>query len=146
MLLSIIIIITASVLCLIGLLHIYWVLGGTWGLQAAMPESYKADFFNESNKVIMNIATLTIAIGLLCFAYIILSNLNLLYNILPSNWTHKLTGIIGLIFFIRTIGDFKMFGLFKKKSDSLFAKKDSQIFIPICLFLAASCFYIYFVV
>lgn len=146
MLLSIVIIITASILSFISLLHIYWALGGAWGMQAAMPEQYKETYFNESNKFIMKFDTLVIAIGLLCFAYIIMSNKYFSDKIFSPIWSKNLTAVIGSIFFIRTIGDFKMFGLFKKKSDSLFARKDSQIFVPLCIFLAGSCFYIYNVV
>lgn len=139
---STLILVVAGIFIFLSALHIYWVLGGNWGIQAAMPEQYKENYFAPNNQVKMKMATLIVAIGLLIFAYIILTNKYFSDQLFSSQWTSRLTIAIGCIFIIRAIGDFKLFGLFKKKDNSLFSIKDSQIFVPLCIFLGLSCLYL----
>lgn len=143
MLLHILTLVTVTLLFLISILHFYWAFGGTWGIKAAIPERLEETYFDQKNQLLIKIATLTVAIGLLIFIYIILSSTYLTSNqIIPTTWFAKLTTAIGILFSIRAIGDFNMFGIFKKRSDSLFAKRDTQIFVPLCIYLGLSCLYI----
>ena len=41
-----------------------------------------------------------------------------------------------IVFFIRVIGEFNYFGIFKRKKDTHFAKMDTLLYIPLCAFLS----------
>ncbi len=136
-------ILVAGILFLISMLHLYWTFGGSWGVAAAIPEKFKDIYYKKSNQTFIKIATLMVVFGLLACSYIVLSNHNSFPNpMLTKALSSKLTNLLGIIFIIRGIGDFNMFGLFKKESESLFAKKDSQIFVPLCLSIGICCLYI----
>ncbi len=79
-----------------------------------------------------------VAIGLLLFSCITASNFKNPFSLLNQNQITFLTRLIGVIFLIRAIGDFNIVGLFKQKNKSLFAIKDRQIFVPLCLYLGIS--------
>ncbi len=134
--------INTMILLFISGLHFYWAFGGKWGIQHTIPEKFKADFFNEKNRTKMNVATLIVAIGLLMLSIITLSNYANLFSFLPHHMIIIFTRIIGGIFLLRGIGDFNMFGLFRKKRNTLFAVKDKQVFTPLCLYLGISSIFI----
>lgn len=123
-----------SIFILLAGIHIYWVFGGNWGFKAAIP------ILENDQQAIKPgvIATLIVAIGLLLFAAIIYS------NILHHNRVLIKYAIYGIsfIFFLRGIGDFKLFGLFKKIKKTTFAKNDNRIYVPLCFYLSVSCFII----
>ncbi len=132
------IILVVITLVAIGILHVYWAFGGSWGLDSAMPEEMREKFFKEGNNLQSALMTLTVAIGLFVFAFVLTSNCCDFSHLISPKWTRIGTRIIGSIFIIRAIGDFKLVGLFKNKSDSPFAKSDTKIFVPLCLFLGIS--------
>ena len=119
----------------IALLHFYWAFGGKWAVDYTIPDKFKDSYFNDKNKTRIAIATLVVALGLIVFAAIIASNYFNFEALIKPNWTIILTRIIGGIFLLRAIGDFNIVGIFKKQKSGKFAAKDSQLFIPICLYL-----------
>jgi len=131
--------ISATILCLISLLHFYWAADGKWGIQAALPEAYKTPFFDPENKLITNIAAIIIGIGLACFAVIVINNVYPLEMALLDKYGKIMTLIVGVIFLARAVGDFNLFGLFRKKRQTLFNEMDRKMFVPLCLFLGISC-------
>jgi len=132
LLLTIVLVLTLSFL---SSLHVYWAFGGQWGLEGTIPEVWKKPTSLDMTKAKgMQIATLIVATGLLMFAIVLATN-QWAIEILPLKWSVIGTRVIGAIFLLRAIGDFNVFGLFKKKSDTLFAKNDTRVFVPICLFL-----------
>lgn len=121
----------------LSVLHIYWALGGNWGIDSALPTKEE-----DSTQVLKpRIAeTLIVAMGLLSFALLYLIKTGLVSMALPS-WVFNYGGwIVPSIFLIRVIGDFKYVGLFKKIKSTKFAKADSKYFIPLCSFLAIAGF------
>ena len=50
-------------------------------------------------------------------------------TIIYSGWT------IVIIFLLRSVGDFNMVGIFKKIKGTKFAKYDSMVYVPLCLFI-----------
>lgn len=125
-------------------LHIYWVIGGQWGLQNAMPEQLRSRFLAPDKRQEFRWATLFVALGLF-----VLALLNLWYvDILPGpaflNWEvpYELLAI-ALVFGLRGIGDFKFVGVFKKDRSAGFPWLDSFIYSPLCLFLAATHFFLF---
>ncbi len=122
-------------LVFISILHFYWAFGGKWALIGAMPQNYRKNFFDPKYKILNVTATLVVAIGLLIFSYVIATN-QIVSGIYFSSETYSLLSkVIGTIFLLRVIGDFQLFGLFKKKTNDVFSQLDSQIYIPLCLFL-----------
>ncbi len=126
------------VLLLLSAIHFYWVFGGKKWVNNAIPENYKTVYFNPKNKLKNTIATIFVAFGLIGISLITLSNYFTVLTYLPDNWIIRLTQIVAVIFSLRAIGDFNNFGLFKKKSKSYFAKYDTLIYVPLCIFLGIS--------
>jgi len=141
---TILILLNTVVLSLISLLHFYWVFGGTWGIEASIPDHFKERFFNPKYQLMNRFATLLVAVGLIFFIMVILSNRFEINAYLSKEWAILGSRIIGGLFLIRAIGDFNVCGIFKKESDSLFAKWDSRLFIPLCLFLGITAILITF--
>lgn len=120
------------------MLHVYWAFGGNWAIEYAMPEEYKADYFSVEHKTKITAATLIVAIGLLVFSIVTAANHFDIGILLVNDWASMLTKVIAFIFLFRAMGDFNLFGLFKKKANSKFAIKDSQLYIPLCIYLGIS--------
>jgi len=112
------------------MLHFYWVAGGKWWLDKSLPMN--------SNQVITYPSrglTFIVAIGLFFFATIIACFSKLIDCPLP-NWVSKIV-VYGLavIFFLRTLGDFKYVGFFRKIKNTTFAHYDALIYTPLSLTL-----------
>ncbi|MEM7512813.1 MAG: DUF3995 domain-containing protein [Bacteroidota bacterium] len=127
----------SSILLAISALHFYWAFGGQWAVKAVIPEVMEGMFFNETHKSKAAFYTLIVAIGLIVLALIILSNIPSL-SWLSDSWSSLGAKIIGSIFLLRALGDFKWVGFFKRPSESVFAKNDTMIYSPLCLFLGVS--------
>lgn len=110
--------------------HFYWVLGGIWGLESVFPTKSN----EPNNTVIPKFATLIVALILSSFSLIYLVKTDILIVQLP-NWIDYVYWIIPSFFTLRAIGEFNYVGFFKKVKDTAFAKADSTIFDPLCLFI-----------
>ncbi len=111
--------------------HFYWFFGGEWGLDKVIPS--KDD--TASSLAIPKFATLIVALGLFSFGMIYLINAGFIHLQIP-NWIVNFGGyFIPAIFTLRAIGDFNYAGFFKKIKHTDFAKADSKIFAPLCLFI-----------
>ncbi len=124
----------ASILILIftalGLLHFYWLFGGKWGLEKAIPTKKN----QKSSLSIPKFATLIVALVLLLFGLFYLMKTGLV-TIPIQNWVNYGYWFLPFIFILRAIGEFNYVGIFKKIKDTEFAKADSKIFVPLCLFI-----------
>ncbi|SFG08254.1 Protein of unknown function [Salegentibacter agarivorans] len=113
----------------LGFIHFYWLLGGKWGLEKALPTKEAGQKAMEPPKT----ATVIVGIGLISFGLIYLIKTGLINFQIPNwivtygSWT------IPCIFILRAIGDFNYVGLFKKIKNTEFSKADSKWFIPLCL-------------
>lgn len=123
----------ASILCVVSLIHFYWAFGGLYGIHSAAPK-----FSGKGNFSPPKILTFIIA----C----LIAGLSLLAVLLeategPMRETFSYIGyVVGLIFIIRSIGDFKYVGFFKRIYNSSFSKKDTIYFSPLCLILGCAFF------
>ena len=125
-------VITITIFIVLALLHFFWLCGGQWGMQAAVPTDFNGRKIFKPSWV----GTLLVAIGLLFFAWInmcIIGALKVPFN--PSYARYGMYMISG-IFFLRFIGDLKYVGLFKKYRQSAFASRDTYIYTPLSLFLS----------
>ncbi len=115
----------------LGFIHFYWLLGGKWGLERALPTKEAGQKAMEPPKI----ATVIVGIGLISFGLIYLIKIGLINFQIP-NWIITYgSWIIPSIFILRAIGDFNYVGLFKKIKNTEFAKADSKWFIPLCLII-----------
>lgn len=116
---------------LISLIHVYWAFGGAWGIEGVIPKL-------ENKSATLKpppLATLIVAGGLLGFALIHAAALGLI-SIIASDYLGIGLIIIAIIFALRTLGDFKYVGLFKKKRAGLFAKNDTRYYMPLCVLIS----------
>jgi hypothetical protein len=110
--------------------HIYWAFGGKWGIEGVLPTKDGVKQLNPAS-----VGTIVVATGLALFAFISGADLA------RYKWGYL---IISILFGLRTIGDFRYVGLFKIVKNSVFARKDTAIFIPLCIYLSLSNAFLYF--
>ena len=60
----------------------------------------------------------------------------LIPNPFPSAIIRTATAGLALLFFARAIGDFRYVGVFKSVTGTLFARRDTFLYSPLCLVLA----------
>lgn len=124
---------------LISLIHVYWAFGGAWGIEGVIPEL-------ENRSAALKpppIATLVVAGGLLGFALVHATALKLI-SFITADYLGICLIIIAAIFALRTIGDFKYVGLFKKQRIGLFAQNDTRYYIPLCVLISLNASMTYF--
>ncbi len=131
-------IINGIILAAIGLLHLYWMLGGHWGLDQVLPSS-------ESGQRLLNpgpVACLVVAAGLLCFALYYFS-LGLHFQLgLPFSAEKWGIWVLTATFLLRAVGDFKYVGFFKKVKNTAFGRMDTRWYAPLCAMLGTTSLWI----
>jgi hypothetical protein len=128
-------ILLAAVFAVLSLFHIYWALGGRLASGVTVPMVSGERAFNPSP-----LGTILVAAALLLAMLIILGQIGLLGEMIPK-WIFRWgTFGIGLIFFLRAIGEFRLVGFFKQASDTPFAYWDTRLFSPLCLLIAVTAF------
>lgn len=124
------------IFAILGALHVYWATGGKKGLEGAVPEIKNESVFQSKTFIIM---TWVIAVGLFLCAIMHWQ------AVLGTIWFNGVGfAVLAGLFTIRAIGDFKYVGFFKQKKGSLFAQRDTTIYIPLCLFIAFNALMTYF--
>ncbi|KIM10380.1 MAG: hypothetical protein KU37_10595 [Sulfuricurvum sp. PC08-66] len=119
-------IITITLLIIIGLMHLYWVLGGTKGLDKALPTKDGVRLLNPPKAL-----TFLVAIVLWGFSYVAFS---LYFDTAHTKSMVYMGWMISAIFFLRAIGEFNAVGFFKKIKNTPFAVYDTKYFSPLTLF------------
>lgn len=127
--------IIAAVLFLVflflSLVHFYWAFGGKWGTEGVYPTP--DDKTPPRNPGIT--ATLIVAIVLSGFGIFYLIKVKIVSAVLPF-WIDKYgLWILMVLFIIRSIGDFKYLGFFKKIKNTRFGQNDTRYFGPLCLII-----------
>jgi hypothetical protein len=120
------------ILLSLAFLHIYWASGGKWGREVAVPE-------HRNGKKVFHPgtgSTLLVAGGLLIFALITLGNYGVFDNMIDSKVVRYGTWAIGIIFLLRSVGDFRFFGFAKRIRHTKFAWYDTHIYSPLALAIA----------
>ncbi|RUT31994.1 DUF3995 domain-containing protein [Paenibacillus zeisoli] len=126
-------VVIALILFILSALHIYWIFGGRWGTTAAIPSRGEEPLFRPSA-----ISTGVVALLLALAAWLVLE-LGAVKPVLFPEVLLRIGGwLIGAVFTLRAIGDFRWVGFFKKTKGTTFARMDSVFFSPLCLFLGLS--------
>ncbi len=123
---------TAAILLVgIGILHFYWAAGGQWAIYAVIPEQNGKPLFRPGPFM-----TMLVAMGLFLLALLLLVNLQLVTIPLPVHFLKASTWAAAGIFLLRAIGDFTYVGLIKRDRHTTFARLDTRLYSPLCLYLA----------
>jgi hypothetical protein len=121
-------------------LHIYWGLGGKWGLDAAVP--HKANGTKRINPSTFD--CIAVAFLLLAAGFFVLVRGYLLSIGLPPWLLHTGSWVLLVIFTVRAIGEFRYVGFFKKVKSSRFARLDTKYYSPLCVLIAALLYFLEF--
>ena len=120
----------------LALIHVYWGLGGTWGVKATIPtQEDDTSLFSPGP-----FACYVVAAGLLSFSYISLVQVALLPAPVGTDTIKWVTLAMSLLFGLRAIGDFRYAGLFKRIRNTHFSRYDTMIFTPLCILLSSGLF------
>jgi hypothetical protein len=122
----------AAVFLLLAMLHLYWMIGGSWGYHAAIPTDGNGRKLFRPGPI----ATFAVALGLTLFALVNILFAGLLPSALPKEYLRISLMIIAGVFLLRAIGDFRYVGFSKRFRKTRFAQMDSRIYSPLCLGLA----------
>lgn len=119
---------------MLSFVHVYWALNGSLGKIGVIPTQ------NDGNPVFEPgiMGTFAVAAALGIFAFITAGDLGIYKAYLSNDFIKYATLIIGILFLLRAMGDFKYVGFFKSIKGTQFAKNDSRYFSPLCLYLGLS--------
>ncbi len=126
------VIINTAIFLSLSILHFYWAFGGKLWYEDVLPT-------NSSGLRRMNpsmTAGLIVALGLIFLAFITIGNQGLFDKYVKRKYFRYGALAIAVIFFLRAIGDFKFIGFFKTVTRTKFGVNDTEIFSPLCLFIA----------
>jgi hypothetical protein len=113
-------------------LHVFWAFGGKWGVAATVPEVAGRVAFSSSRG-----ATLTVSGALLLAGFIVALQGGIL-NPPPFPWLLRAASfVLGSVFVVRAIGDFRLAGFFKTVKGTAFAHYDTVLYSPLCLAIGA---------
>lgn len=130
------------ILIVVSGIHIYWGLGGNWGLRAAVPERNDTTIMRPGRT-----STLLVSIIFGCMALFYLYKIGWLSAVNPfiPSWLNRYgLWVLAGIFLLRAIGDFRYIGFFKRVRNSRFAELDTRFYSPLCLLLSANSFLLIF--
>ena len=132
----------ALITLLISLIHFHWALGGRWALASVLPTKESgASLFKPGPLLTLAVAMILLLISLYYCSLVCAYPLRL------PNWIMQYGLIIlGIVFLLRAVGDFKYIGFFKKVRNTTFGRLDSKYFSPLCLLLALGSFGLYFLI
>lgn len=123
--------INIAIFIFLSVLHVYWAIGGKWGTKAVIPaDGNGRPVFKPSGVGTVLVAILLFLFAVLDLAYIDTSLPALKY--LPQGVL-----MVGILFLVRSIGDFRYIGFFKRHRRSAFARMDYIFYSPLCLVISA---------
>lgn len=134
----------SAVFALLGLVHVYWALGGRRGLEAALPHLAVPPDRQQPGEPAQRRAftpspagTLAVAAALLGVALAVALRGGLFSAPVQHAALRLLLGAVALGLLARAVGDFRLVGFFKRVKGSMFARMDSRVYSPLCVLLGA---------
>ena len=127
----------AAAMAALGLMHVYWALGGRVGKSAAVPELDGQRAFIPSRA-----GTLVVAAALL-FAATVVAIAGGQFEVGGFRGIFRILAFgLSATFIARAVGDFRLVGFFKRVRGTHFARLDTTVFAPLCLVLGLAVFYV----
>lgn len=126
-----------AVFALLGAWHLYWASGGKVAMGGAVPEVGGRPAFSPTRA-----STAAVGVALLACSALIAVCGHLTGPLLPPTVGSGLCFALALALALRAIGDFRLVGFFKRVRGSTFARRDTVVYSPLCLLLAAGVFVI----
>ena len=121
-------VVAACVLALIGCLHVAWAFGVRWGQRAVVPTVDGRPTLAPSRNVTIVVGVLLLAAG------------DLYWGAADGRspaWFFRLGACgVAIVLLGRVIGDRRTFGITKQVRDTAFARRDTTVYVPLCLALA----------
>lgn len=121
----------AALLVLVSLVHIYWAARGVASSASVPSHADGTPVFRPGR-----MATLLVALTLLLAAFVVLGRAQLLDVPVSPIVLHVGIWGVAATFAARTVGEFRYVGLFKRVSDTPFARWDTRLFTPLCAAIA----------
>jgi hypothetical protein len=110
-------------------IHVYWAMGGRRGADSAIPENDGKPLFRPGPAITLAVAgLLTIA------ATLVLQQVGLLPGFGP-HLSREGTSAVAVAMLVRSVGDFKYVGFFKRRRGTRFARLDTWLYSPLALAL-----------
>lgn len=120
-----------AILAALGLVHLYWALGGRRGKAGAIPSAGGKPNFSPAPGM-----TALVGLALWAMAALVAAAAGLIAAPVPSGWLRAGCGLLAAVFLARAIGDFRYVGFFKRVKGSVFARRDTRAYSPLCVLLA----------
>jgi hypothetical protein len=131
-----------TVFVLLGLVHVYWALGGRLGLHAALPQLPVPPGWQQNGEPQMVNAfdprrgtTLAVAAVLIVVGVAVGLRGGLLGAPVRHGALQAMLAAVALVILARAIGDFRLVGFFKRVKGSAFARMDTWVYSPLCVML-----------
>ena len=122
----------AAIFVALALLHFVWAVGGSGGPDGFVPSENGQPLFTPGP-----LATAAVGIALLAAALVTSCRAGMPCVGLPQ-WMARIgIWVIALVFAARAVGDFRYAGFFKRVRGTRFAQRDTWIFSPLCVAIAA---------
>ncbi len=120
-----------AVFLVLSVWHVYWVLGGRVGRDAAIPEVDGKPVFQPST-----VTTFLVAVALVLCALLVAATAGLVSFPWSPTLLRWLTEALAVVLLLRAIGDFRLVGFFKRIRGTRFAHLDTVAYSPLSLLLA----------
>lgn len=132
--------VVAATFVALGLMHVYWALGGRLGAGAAVPtiSSTAADGQPRVFAAFKPTRTATLGVAAaLVFVAVLVGLRAGLTGSAVQHWTIRwIILIVAAILFARAIGDLRLVGFFKTVTATEFAQLNTWLYSPLCMMLA----------
>jgi hypothetical protein len=130
---SVVAVVVAGIYALLSALHVFWALGGRWGGTAVVPEVGGAPTFVPGTLV-----TVAVAGALAAAAYVVTARAGIAPKLVAPWMIRVASVVLGAVFVLRAVGDFRVVGFFKTVTGTAFARWDSYLLSPLCLALGVA--------
>jgi hypothetical protein len=127
----------AAILLTLGVVHLYWALGGRHASVGAVPEVGGRPAFKPSR-----LGTIAVAIVLFASSALVATAGRLWADPFKPPIVRILTFGLAAVLLARSIGDFRLVGFFKRVQDSRFAQLDTLVYSPLCLVLGLAAVFV----
>jgi len=126
----------ACILCLVfailSALHLYWAVGGQLALQSAIPTDGERPVFEPGSLFAIGVAA-----ALAAAAMVSAERAGFVSLGVPLWFSRVGTWVLAFVFAVRSIGEFRYVGFFKRVRGTRFARRDTLVYSPLCVVISA---------